>query len=76
MKEKEVEIGSSYLFHNTTVIHRKQMIGSIVTICGKKRKGKGKHLLNGDISGGHVQFITQDGAKVLASELKQIAWNY
>jgi hypothetical protein len=36
MKQSEVIIGNSYLFKGTDTLHKKDMIGQVVTVIGKK----------------------------------------
>lgn len=42
MKQSEIKVGESYLFHSTCVEHRKFMEGMVVEVISK-RKGKKKY---------------------------------
>lgn len=76
MKVSEIITGKDYKFAYTEVVHRKDMINTIVTISGRKRKGKGRPVYHQGIrvgeTGGYIVFKTTIGRNVSASELKEI----
>lgn len=74
MKQKDIKSGNQYLFWRTEHTHRKDMVGTTVTIVKSRIKGKGqcKNAYIGNIHGGHRIYITDTGRKVSACELKEI----
>ncbi len=76
MKQSEIVIGNSYLFYRTEIVHRKDLIGTIVKIVGKKKRGKGKLQMHSNylpqITGGYWVYKTDMGRKVNCCELKEL----
>ena len=76
MKQKEIIIGNSYLFNKTSIPHRKDLEGKVVTIVSKKQKGKGKPVYQNGIEierrGAHLVFKTSDDRTVAACELSEL----
>lgn len=74
MKQADVKTGESYLFRCTDTGHRKNMIGTVVKVIGRKRKGK-KQLFNhgmGGIGRPPIRFKLSNGQYANAGELAEI----
>lgn len=71
MREHEVKSGESYLFANTDVEHRKNMVGTIVTVCGVL-KGKDKTHYQHDNGKKPNRFKLTNGQYANAGNLKPI----
>lgn len=72
MKQHEVKTGESYLFINTDVEHRKNMIGTIVTVVGRKQ-GKKKHITThgfSSIGKSPIRFKLSNGQYANAANLR------
>ena len=71
MKENEIIIGESYLFANTDIIHRKNMVGTIVEVVSKVKGNKKKPDYLG-LNGGTkpTRFKLSNGQYANASNLK------
>jgi hypothetical protein len=75
MRQADIKIGGSYLFQRTEILHRKDLIGTVVKIIRSKIRGKGRvNYGSGQIhiNGGWRVFITETGRKVSACELTEI----
>ncbi len=77
MKQTDIKVGNSYLFKDTTIEHRKDLVGTVVIITGKKKRGKGKLYAHACglpcITGGYVVYKIENGRTVNASELQEIS---
>lgn len=75
MKQNEIITGESYLFTNTDVDHRKNMIGTTVTVVGRKGGNK-KHNYQGGILTGTgkspMKFKLNNGQSCNAANLRAI----
>lgn len=75
MKQSDVIIGESYVFKHTTTEHKKDMIGTIVTVVGKRKGKKTPSKQNGIITGyGNrpTRFKLSNGRFANAGELRLI----
>jgi len=75
MKQTDVKIGESYVFKCTSHEHKKDMIGTIVTVVGKK-KSKKYPVKQGGILTGYgckpIRFRLSNGRYANAGELRVI----
>jgi hypothetical protein len=73
MKQNEIITGNSYLFANTDVEHRKNMIGTIVTVVSRKQGNKKPNFQGGMLTGigkKPIRFKLSNGQWANAANLK------
>ena len=71
MKQTEIETGKSYLFANTDVEHRKNMIGQIVKVVGRRQRSRRYvNYLNTNAKPPMV-FLLSNGQKANAANLTE-----
>ncbi len=75
MKQTEIEVGKSYLFNTTDVEHRKNMIGTVVTVVssrsGKSKANKQFGMITG-IGRNPKRYRLSNGQACKAAELKHL----
>lgn len=75
MKQSEIIVGKTYFFHNTDVEHRKSMVGTNVTVVGKK-KGKLRPSSHGGVITGYgnspIKFKLSNGKYCTAGNLRPL----
>lgn len=78
MKQTEIKTGESYLFARTDTVHKKDMVGTIVTVTGR-RNGGDKPQYHGGVGGVFTgtgrkpkRFKLSNGRYANASELTEI----
>ena len=73
MKQKDVKSGESYLFFTTFVEHRKNMLNTVVTVCGRKSGSYKEAIYNSSgKSKRNKRFLLTNGQYCNASEIKPI----
>lgn len=75
MKQAEVKTGETYLFKRTDVEHRKNMVGTHVTIAGAKTGGKKINFHGGTVTGvgkKPKRFRLTNGQTCNAGEIEEI----
>lgn len=72
MKQKDIKVGTSYLFSQTTIGHRKHLIGKTVKVIDKKSGNKKPIQANGGIGKAPIKYKLDCGGYANASELSQI----
>ena len=76
MKQKDVLIGKSYLFYYTDSLHKKDMIGSVVTVVGSESRSRSVNFHAGIVPTGiskkPKRYKLSNGRYANAGELKEL----
>lgn len=76
MKQKDIVVGKSYLFYYTDTLHKKDMVGSVVTVVGSKLGSKSINYHSGIVPTGMSKkpkrYKLSNGRYANAGELKEL----